>query len=49
MILTCRVVCDTCRVVCERLASDASGRLLEGIGGGGGGCAGTGVVTCHVG
>jgi len=39
----------TCRVVCEGLAGDASGWLLEGVGGGGGRCAGAGVVTCHVG
>lgn len=39
----------TCRVLCEGLAGNASGWLLQGVGGGGGGRAGTGVVTCHVG
>ena len=39
----------TCRVLCQGLAGDASGWLLEGVGGGGGGRAGAGVVTCHVG
>lgn len=38
----------TCRVVCESLAGDASGWLLESVGGGGGGRARAGVVTCHV-
>lgn len=39
----------TSGVLCEGLASDASGWLLEGVSGGGGGRAGAGVVTCHVG
>lgn len=39
----------TCRIFWEGLAGDGSRWLLEGVGGGGGGCAGAGVVTCHVG
>lgn len=45
---TCRLIL-TSRVFCEGLAGDASRWLLEGVGGGGGGRAGAGVVTCHVG
>lgn len=39
----------TCRVFCEGLTGDASWWLLEGVSGGGGRRARTGVVTCHVG
>ena len=39
----------TCRVLCKGLAGDASGWLLEGVGGGCGGRARAGVITCHVG
>lgn len=31
------------------MAGDGSGWLLKGVGGGGGGCAGAGVITRHVG
>lgn len=39
----------TCRVFCQGLAGDGRRRLLQGVCGGGGGCAGAGVVACHVG
>lgn len=39
----------TCGVFCQGLAGDGRRRLLQGVCGGGGGCAGAGVVACHVG
>lgn len=39
----------TCGVFCQGLAGDGRRRLLQGVRGGGGRCAGAGVVACHVG